>query len=68
MTTHIYAVQGPDSFRLVEANSKQAALRHVARNILSVERASQKTLVAAMQDGVKVEVAGAEEPEVATAE
>ena len=61
MTTSIYAVQGPDQFRLVEATSKQAALRYVARNILTVERASQKTLVAAMQDGVKVEVAG-EEP------
>jgi hypothetical protein len=68
MTTHIYAVQGPDSFRLVEANSKHAAFRHVARDILTVERASQKTLVAAMQDGVKIEVAGAEEPEAATAE
>jgi hypothetical protein len=61
MTTSIYAVQGPDQFRLVEATSKQAALRYVARNILTVERASQKTLVAAMMDGVKVEVAG-EEP------
>lgn len=57
-TTHIYAVQGPDQFRLVEATSKQTALRYVARNILTVERASQKTLVAAMQDGVKVEIAG----------
>jgi hypothetical protein len=68
MKTSIYAVQGPAQFRLVEAGSKQAALRHVARDILSVERASQKTLVAAMTDGVKVEVAGAEEPEAATAE
>gem|GEM_PF-6719213 len=58
MSTHIYAVQGPDAFRLVEATSKHAALRHVARDILTVERASQKTLVAAMTDGVKVEVAG----------
>jgi hypothetical protein len=61
MSTSIYAVQGPDQFRLVEATSKQAALRYVARNILTVERASQKTLVAAMMDGVKVEVAGTEE-------
>jgi hypothetical protein len=57
MTTSIYAVQGPDQFRLVEATSKQAALRYVARNILTVERASQKTLVAAMTDGVRVEQA-----------
>lgn len=61
MTTRIYAVQGPDSFRLVEAASKHAALRHVAKDILSVEVASQKTLVGAMQDGVRVETAGAEE-------
>ena len=60
MQTHIYAVQGPDKFRLVEAVSKQAAFRHVARDILIVERASQKTLVAAMQDGIKVERAGFE--------
>jgi len=68
MKTSIYAVQGPDHFRLVEATSKQAALRHVARDILTVERATQKTLVAAMQDGVKVEVAGAQEPESPDAE
>ena len=55
MATRIYAVQGPDAFRLIEAGSKNAALRHVARDILTVEVASQKTLVAAMQDGVRVE-------------
>ena len=65
--TNIYAVQGPDTFRLVEAKTKQGALNHVAQKIFVVERASQKTLVAAMTDGVKVERAG-EEPEAATAE
>jgi hypothetical protein len=55
MTTRIYAVQGPDTFRLIEAGTKAAALRHVARDIIRVEVANQKTLVAAMQDGVKVE-------------
>jgi hypothetical protein len=59
MNTQIYAVQGPDAFRLVEASSKSVALRHVARDILTVERASQKTLVAALLDGVKIEVARA---------
>jgi hypothetical protein len=68
MATRIYAVQGPDAFRLVEANTKQAALRHVAKDILTVEVANQKTLVAAMRDGIDVEVAGAEEAEAATAE
>lgn len=67
MATRIYAVQGPDAFRLIEANSKNAALRHVARDILKVEVANQKTLVAAMQDGVKVERVTLEE-EAATAE
>lgn len=61
MATRIYAVQAPDSFRLVEATSKNAALRHVARDILHVEVANQKTLVAAMQDGIKVESASQEE-------
>jgi hypothetical protein len=68
MRTSIYAVQGPTQFRLVEAYNKQAALRHVAKDILSVERASQKTLVAAMNDGIKVELAGAEEPAIEATE
>jgi hypothetical protein len=68
MATRIYAVQAPNSFHLVEAGSKHSALRHVAKNLVDVEVASQKTLVAAMKDGIKIEVAGAEEPEAATAE
>ena len=68
MSTRIYAVQAGDIFRLVEANTKNAALRHVAKDLITVEVANQKTLVAAMTDGVKVEQAGAEEPEAATAE
>jgi hypothetical protein len=55
MSTRIYAVQGPDQFRLIEAASKQAALRYVAREILKVEVANQRTLVEAMTDGVRVE-------------
>lgn len=61
MATRIYAVQAPNSFHLVEAGSKNAALRHIARNLIQVDIANQKTLVAAMRDGVTVEVAGAEE-------
>lgn len=68
MGTRIYAVQAGDIFRLVEANTKNAALRHVAKDLITVEVANQKTLVAAMKDGVQVETAGAEEPEAATAE
>lgn len=61
MSTRIYAVQAGDIFRLVEASTKQAALRHVAKDLITVEVANQKTLVAAMQDGVKVEQAGVDE-------
>jgi hypothetical protein len=68
MSTRIYAVQAGDIFRLVEASTKNAALRHVAKDLITVEVATQKTLVGAMTDGIKVEVAGAEEPEAATAE
>lgn len=60
MSSRIYAVQGPDTFRLVEATTKQAAIRHATQNLFSAEVANQKTLVAAMQEGVRVEVAGAE--------
>lgn len=62
MATRIYAVQAGDIFKLVEAGSKQAALRHVAKDLITVEVATQKTLVGAMTDGIKVEQAGAEEP------
>ena len=66
--SRIYAVQGPDAFRLVEAANKTQALRYVARNILTVEVASQKDLVNAIQDGIKVERATAEEPEAVAVE
>ena len=65
MASRIYAVQAGDIFKLVEANTKQAALRHVAKDLITVEVANQKTLVAAMQDGVKVETAGEELAEAA---
>lgn len=68
MATRIYAVQAGNVFRLVEASTKNAALRHVAKDLINVEVATQRTLVAAMKDGVQVETAGAEEPEAATAE
>lgn len=68
MATRIYAVQAGDVFKLVEASTKNAAMRHVAKDLITVEVANQKTLVAAMRDGVPVEVAGAEEPEAPAAE
>lgn len=62
MTTRIYAVEGKNTFHLVEASTKVAALRHVAEKHFSVSVANQKTLVGAMRDGVQIESAGAEEP------
>lgn len=61
MTSRIYAVEGKDSFHLVEAPTKVAALRYVAEKHFSVSVASQKTLVFAMRDGVKIEQAGTKE-------
>lgn len=58
MKTRIYAVEGKDSFHLVEASTKVAALRYVAEKHFTVAVANQKTLVGAMRDGVKIEVAG----------
>jgi hypothetical protein len=63
MSTRIYAVAGRDSFHLVEANTKVGALRHVAEKHFTVVVANQKTLVAAMRDGVKIEQAGSSEEE-----
>ena len=61
MSTRIYAVEGPQGFHLVEAGTKVGALRHVAEKHFSVSVANQKTLVAAMKDGVQIETAGADE-------
>jgi hypothetical protein len=61
MSTRIYAVEGPQGFHLVEAGTKVGALRHVAEKHFTVSVANQKTLVAAMKDGVVIETAGADE-------
>lgn len=64
MSSRIYAVEGKDTeaFHLVEANTKVAALRHVADKHFAVSVANQKTLVSAMRDGVVIEQAG-EQPQ-----
>lgn len=61
MTTRIYAVEGKNSFHLVEASTKVGALRHVAEKHFAVSVANQKTLVGAMRDGVKIETAGGQQ-------
>lgn len=60
MSTRIYAVSSEDEFYLVEASTKQAALKHIANRRFSVEIARPKDIVGAMSSGVKVEVAGNE--------
>jgi hypothetical protein len=58
MTTRIYAVESKDGFHLVEASTKVGALRHVAEQHFQVSVATQRTLVGAMRDGIRIEVAG----------
>jgi len=67
--TRIYLVQDTEtkSNALVRAANQAQAIRHVARNRLSVTVASQDDLVELLAAGVKVEDAGKDEPEVATA-
>lgn len=65
MTTRIYAVESKDSFNLVEAKSKATALRFVAAKRYSVGVASQKVLIGALKDGVKIETADEDAPEAA---
>lgn len=70
MPSRIYAVHAHKNteFHLVEAANKSAALRHVASRVYGVAVADQKTLVAAIKDGVPIELAGEESPEPVTVE
>jgi len=68
MSTRIYVVHdtraNPTGNRLVRATSKNQALRHVAQDAFAVDIAKQNSLVFLLEQGVKVEDAGAEsEPE-----
>lgn len=62
MSTRIYAVEGKNTFHLVEAGTKVSAALHVAKKYFNVSVANQKTLVGAMRDGVQIEVAGPKDP------
>lgn len=63
MTTRIYTVTAPDgSFRLVSANSQQAARNHVAKDTLKVAVADSRTTYDAAKRGFEVEVAGEVQP------
>ena len=59
IASRIYAVQAGDQFHLVEAMSKASALNHVVSTSYDVRIADQKTLVAALRDGVRVETVAA---------
>jgi len=63
-TTRIYVVRpkkpGAETPRLVNAASRNAALRHVAASSLTVDVAGQNELVDLIGKGVKVEVPGLE--------
>lgn len=54
MNVRIYAVQVADKKLLVRAGTKSAAVRHVARGLITAEVATQNELVALTQAGVKV--------------
>lgn len=61
--SRIYLVQDTDTTTkaLVRASNQAQAIRHVARNRLSVTVASQDDLVEQLAAGVKVEDAGADD-------
>ena len=64
MTTRIYYVHPKlpgDGARLVRATNAAQALRHVVRDTLTVELATQNDLVRLLGAGVKVEAANAED-------
>lgn len=56
--TRIYRVDLGENSQLVRAGTPAQALRHVARNVMRVQVASQADLVELIADGVKVEEAG----------
>lgn len=68
--SRIYLVQdtSTEAKTLVRAHNQAQAVRHVARNRLSVTVASQDDLVTLVAGGVKVEDAGADETPSALAE
>lgn len=61
MDTRIYRVKVKDKKdQLVRAGTPAAAIRHVAKGIISADVASQDDIVELASDGVKVESANAD--------
>jgi hypothetical protein len=54
-SNRIYVVKNGDKERLIEAGSKNAALAYAVRTTMSVDLASQNSLVKLLGDGVAVE-------------
>ena len=55
MALRIYVVKNGDKERLIEAASKNAALAYAVKTTMTVDLASQNTLVKLLGDGVAVE-------------
>jgi hypothetical protein len=62
MPIYLITNRSTDAQRLVRAANKAAAIRHVAADTLGAQVAAAETLVELLQDGVRVEDAGAEPP------
>lgn len=64
MSTRIYVVHdtraNPNKQRLISAGSKAQAIRHVARDMIAADVASQNALVFLLGEGVQVEDASVE--------
>lgn len=58
--SRIYRVTSPDGVRLVRAQNKVQAIRHVAEVTIGAEVASQDALFELAQAGVKIEEAKTE--------
>lgn len=57
MTSRIYTVteQSTGKYRLVQATTKNVALRHVADQLFTAESATQSALVAGLNNGIRIE-------------
>ena len=57
MSDKFYVVKSGDTTRIVAANNKVAALRHVAQSAFDVKLASNHELIQLTKSGIEVELA-----------
>jgi hypothetical protein len=67
MSEKLYTVKSGDTVRIVAANNKVAALRHVAQSAFQVTLASNQELIELTKAGVEVERPAAAQPAAAEA-